>query len=149
MKGIETIIAILIAIISLVVIPIGMKVEQNGNRLEKQAKEAVEKTLLEIQTDGVLTAEQYTILTTFLTVCGYRKPLEIKAYYEEVGISGQNYQYSISVQEILKELQQNGRYRFSEGMYVYFYVPAQTSHHLIARILYGRQAIERSGKVGI
>ena len=147
MKAIESIIAVILTVILLVVLPSFVKAERDGNRMERQAGEYAGKLLADVQEEGFLTAGQYYALAAFLSACGYGGNFEITGYYYEYGIDGKEYQHSISAEEIMDGLA-GGEYRFKDGTYVCVRVPAVSPGSLVTDVLYGRKPIEKSVRVG-
>lgn len=148
MSTLEKVIAICITVVVIVFVPAGMNIRDCGNSLELCAMESVDSVLADIKADGLMTSERYAVLASLLYACGYTSEFEVVSYYYEQGIDGLAYQYKVSFAEIWDVIEQEGVYRFKHGSFINLRVPAETPFNLITRILYSRQEINKSIKVG-
>lgn len=147
MNALENAIAIVLTILFLIVVPTCMSVRNCGDNLELCAAESVDEMLADISSDGIITEERYCILSSILYTCGYQDGIRITEYYYEDGIDGKSYQYSISFDEILKEIEENGSYKAKSGSYICICAQGYYPNNILARAMYSRNTIEKSIQV--
>lgn len=148
MRVLEYTAVILLVVVFFVLLPFGMDLHEGVEHLELCAAESVAELSAEIESSGKITLEQYFIISELLYSCGYVSGLEVTEYYYEYGKDGGTHLYSISFEEIMKELSEEGEYRFRNASNVYLNVPGFVPEDLIPRLLFNRRQIEQSVTIG-
>lgn len=147
MDVLERLAAVLLVVLFFILVPAGMSSRDCGNNLELCAAESVDDLLSAISANRTLSEEQIYMLSTLLYNCGYQYGFEMTEYYYETGIDGNQYQYTVSFDEISKHILENGLYEFKKGSFLYVCVAGYSPRNLMERILYSRRTIEKSIRV--
>lgn len=148
MRSLETIAAIVAAVLVLFLVPIVMRADYVGSCQEVVAESEVEALCSDLAKEHKLHLVEVETITKALMDCGYTGEFTITVYTYEEDLNGNIHRYMMSWDEIVTILGEEGVFSFPSDCYVRIEVPFHYEQNFLANIAFGRDGFERTFILG-